>query len=70
MIYNANRYTQNDYKEIIKNEYDGFNAYIDNVSYVLDAKQRLIFKFYEFINILISKEKSKRLKKSLILNDT
>lgn len=46
-------YTKRDYQDVIKNEYEDFTTYTDNVSNSIDSQQRLICKFYEFINELV-----------------
>lgn len=43
-------YTKRDYQDVIKNEYEDFTSYTDNVSNSIDSQQRLIYKFYQFIN--------------------
>ncbi|MDM0487472.1 hypothetical protein QTH65_01125 [Clostridium perfringens] len=51
-------YTQNDdYKNILINQYEGFNDYIENIRNTLDSDQKLIVDFEKFIEILIEEKR-------------
>lgn len=55
-------YNRREYQDIIKNEYESFNSYVENISNSVDSEQKLILKFYDFINevILILKKSENR----------
>lgn len=46
-------YSRREYQDIIKNEYESFNSYVENISYSVDSEQKLFLKFYDFINEII-----------------
>lgn len=46
-------YSRREYQDIIKNEYESFNSYVENISYSVDSEQKLFLKFYDFINEVI-----------------